>query len=152
MNATCRLVFVLGSLLCASGVQAASSAVASVSDSVATSVGSLSRSVKQSSDSSSKTVVGQGMYEVIQVAGADADGLHDVTLQALPGQAAATGVLTLRLPAAALAQGDLAPGRQVQALQRAWGWELLRADTRTAFFQLLADDWARELDPVPVGT
>ena len=48
--------------------QAASSAVASASDSLSTSVESISRSIKKSSDSSSRTVVGQGDYKVIQVA------------------------------------------------------------------------------------
>lgn len=134
-------------LLCAPG-WAASSAVASAVDSVSTSVGSISRSFKQSSDSSSKTVVGQGTYEVVQVAATET-GEHDVTLQALPGQAA-TGRITLRVGQAALAHGALEPGRQVTARERAYGWEFARADTRAPFFLLLADDWYRELQSVPL--
>lgn len=152
MNATVRLAAWLSPWLLAGTVHAASSAVASVSDSIFTSVGSLSRSVKGSSDSSVKTVVGQGTYQVVQVAEADADGLHDVSFEALPGQPQAQGRFTLRLPPQALAQGALAPGRQVLAQDREWGRELARADTRTPFFLLLADDWHRELDPVPLGT
>ena len=135
------------SLLCAPG-WAASSAVASAVDSVSTSVGSISRSFRQSSDSSSKTVVGQGTYEVIQVAEAEGSE-HDVTLQALPGQGA-TGRITLRVGQAAVVDGALAPGRQVTARERAYGWEFARADTRTPFFLLLADDWYRELHSVPL--
>jgi hypothetical protein len=125
---------------------AASSAVASASDSVSTSVDSLSRSIRKSSDSSSRTVVGQGDYQVIQVAELDS-GQRDVTLQAVPGRGA-QGVLTLRLPPEAAQRGDLVPGRVVTARERPYGIEFARADTRTAFFLLLDDAWYRELQSV----
>lgn len=142
----------IGSLALAAGMGfgpmawAASSAVASASDSVSTSVDSLSRSIRKSSDSSSRTVVGQGDYEVIRVADVEGD-RRDVTLQALPGRGA-HGVLTLRLPLEAAARGDLVPGRVVTAHERPYGVEFARADTRTAFFLLLDDEWSRELQSV----
>jgi hypothetical protein len=143
-----RLLAALSLTLLATPTWAASSAVASAVDSVSTSVGSISRSFKQSSDSSSKTVVGQGTYEVVEVAQAEGQE-HDVTLQAVPGQGA-SGRITLRLGPAAVADGALAPGRQVTARERPYGWEFARADTRAPFFLLLADDWFRELHSVPL--
>lgn len=142
----------LSTLLLKGAALAASSPLALLSDSVFTSIGSVSHSVRGSSDSSSKTVVGQGTYEVIRVAAVDIDGLHDVTLEALPGQDGAQGQLTLRLPPAAVQQGALAAGQRVQVLQRPFGWELAREDTRRSFFVLLSYEWAREIDAVPVGT
>lgn len=129
--------------------QATSSAVYSVSESLATSVGSLSTSVRKSSDSSVKTVVGQGAYEVIHLADAQDDGRLPVTVRALPGQAA-SGELTLLLPPQAVAQGGLAVGRVLHAQERPYGLELARADTRQPFFLLLDDRTLRELDNVPV--
>lgn len=135
-------------LACSAPAWAASSAVYSASESIATSVGSVSRSVRNSSDSSSRTVVGQGEYEVIRVAAGD-DGLLHVTLMPLPG-AAAPAPFTLLLPERAAAEGRLAVGERVSARDRPYGLEFARADTRTAFFLLLQDDWMRELQNVPV--
>lgn len=128
---------------------ATSSAVYSASESLATSVGSLSTSVKRSSDSSVKTVVGQGEYEVIRMAAAQDDGRLPVTVRALPGQTT-EGELTLLLPPQAVAQGGLAVGQLLRAQERAYGLELARADTRQPFFLLLDDRTLRELDNVPV--
>ena len=127
---------------------AASSAVASASDSLSTSVDSLSRSIKKSSDSSSRTVVGQGDYQVIQVAQLE-PGLREVTLQAVPGTGA-KGEFTLRVADHVAEQGGLAAGQVVSARERPYGVEFTRADTRTAFLLLLEDDWYRELQSVPV--
>lgn len=139
---------VLAGLACGTPAQAASSAVASVSDSVSTSVDSVSRSIRKSSDSSSRTVVGQGDYRVILVAQVE-PGTQDVTLQALPGSGA-LGEFTLRLPDRAAQEGGLVVGQVVSARARPYGWEFARADTRTAFFLLLEDDWYRELKTVAV--
>lgn len=128
---------------------ATSSAVYSVSESLATSVGGLSTSVRKSSDSSVKTVVAQGAYEVIHLADAQDDGRLPVTVRALPGQAA-SGELTLLLPPQAVAQGGLEVGRVLHAQARPYGLELTRADTRQPFFLLLDDRTLRELDNVPV--
>lgn len=137
----------LAALALAGPAQAASSAIASVSDSLSTSVDSVSRSIKKSSDSSSKTVVGQGDYRVIQVAQGDEAGTQDVTLQAVPGSGA-QGAFTLRVPDQAAERGGLVVGQVVSARERPYGVEFARADTRTAFFLLLEDDWYRELKSV----
>lgn len=155
MKPALHLAAALAAIACAATLatdaQAASSAVASASDSVITSVGSISRSFRQSSDSSSRTTVGQGLYEVIQVAEAE-PGMHELTLEALPGQPQAQGRFTLRLPTQALQQAALAPGQRVAAREKPYGWEFARADTQVAFFLLLADDWYRELASVPLGS
>ena len=127
---------------------AASSAVTSAVDSLSTSVDSLSRSLRKSSDSSSKTVVGQGDYTVIQVA-EDTSGSQAVTLQAVPGTGA-VGEFTLRVPDKAVQQGALAVGQVVRARERPYGLEFARADTQVAFLLLLDDAWYRELQSVPV--
>ena len=75
------------STACAAPALAASSAMTSALDSLSTSVDSLSRSIKKSSDSSARTVVGQGDYRVVRVAQAE-DGAQDVTLMAVPGSGA----------------------------------------------------------------
>jgi hypothetical protein len=46
--------------------------------------------------------------------------------------------------------GDVTVGRVVSARERPYGYELARADTRTAFFLLLDDPWYRELQSVIV--
>lgn len=142
------LALALAGLAAATAAQAASSAVASASDSLSTSVDSISRSIKKSSDSSSRTVVGQGDYQVIQVAQAE-PGTQEVTLRALPG-GGATGEFTLRIPDLAVEQGGLVVGRVVSARERPYGIEFARADTKTAFFLLLEDEWYRELKTVSV--
>ncbi|MFO1327033.1 MAG: hypothetical protein U1F56_06720 [Rubrivivax sp.] len=151
MNRSPRLAAALLALSATAGAQAASSAVASASDSVSTSVESISRSVRQSSRSSSPQPVAQGLYEVKHLAEVE-PGVHEVVMDALPGQAPATGSLTLRLPAAAVRAGALAAGTRVQVHERPYGFELAQADTRTAFFLLLHDDWARDLITVPLGS
>ena len=136
------------STACAAPALAASSAMTSALDSLSTSVDSLSRSIKKSSDSSARTVVGQGDNRVVQVAQAE-EGTQDVTLVAVPGSGA-TGEVTLRMPDRAVQQGGLVVGQVVSARERPYGMEFARADTRTAFLLLLEDDWYRELQSVPV--
>ena len=127
---------------------ATSSAVVSASDSLSTSVDSISRSIKKSSDSSARTVVGQGDYRVIQVAQADS-GSQEVTLQAVAGTGA-SGEFTLLMPDKAVQQGGVVVGQLVSARERPYGVEFARADTRAAFFLLLEDAWYRELQSVAV--
>jgi hypothetical protein len=138
----------LAALVATMPALAASSAITSAVDSLSTSVDSLSRSVRKSSDSSSKTVVGQGDYKVIQVA-EDGSGAQAVTLQAIAGTGA-RGEFTLRVPDKAVQQGGLVVGQVVSARERPYGLEFARADTHTAFLLLLDDAWYRELQSVPV--
>ncbi|MBK7060143.1 MAG: hypothetical protein IPI03_22990 [Rubrivivax sp.] len=135
-------------LIASGSAQAASSAVASASDSVSTSVESIGRSLRKSSNSSTRTVVMQGDYRVVQVAQVE-PGQRDVTLQAVAGSGA-EGEFTLRIGDHAADQGGLVIGQVVSARQRLYGVEFARADTRSAFLLLLDDDWYRELKTVPV--
>jgi hypothetical protein len=66
-----------------------------------------------------------------------------------PGDDAA--VIYLHVPRAALDDRPAAPGDVVGVRQRPYGYEFAWADTRVAFFLVLAADWRRELDPRPVG-
>lgn len=130
----------------------ADSLASSASSAGSASSGSLSESINGSSKSSSgETKVAAGDYRVVAVAElADRPGMLRLKLQATaqPGEA---GELWLTLPRQALAQRALAAGDVVSARQRPYGVEFARADTREAFFLVLADDWHRELDPHPVA-
>ena len=148
MNFPRSLAVVIGALAAAPAVLAASSAVTSASDSASTSVDATSRSLHRSSTSSSPRPLAQGDYRVVQVARL-ADGSNEVSLQAVEG-GGGEGSFTLRLADKAVADGGLVVGQVVTARQRPYGYEFLRADTRTAFFLMLDDDWHRELPSVPV--
>lgn len=119
-------------------------AASSASSAGSASVGSLSDSFRGSSNSSSrKNDVAEGDYRLIEVAQApDRPQLLRLTLQ--QGDAAP---VTLDVPPAALAQRALAAGDAVRATHRPYGVEFAYADTRTAFFLALDDDWKRELGP-----
>lgn len=145
---TSRALALLSLLLAAvlPAAQAASSTASSASDSVSTSVGSVSNSIRKSSDSSSKDdKTAQGDYRVEEVAAVEErPGLVRLKLQAL-AQPGADGELYLYLPPAAVADGRVAAGTVVTASPRPYGVEFARADTRAAFFLVLADEWYREL-------
>lgn len=126
---------------------AASSAVASASDGVSLSSDALGHSSRRSSQSSARTVA-QGDYRVTQVAAAET-GQQWVTLQRTDDPATE---LRLRLADAVVAAGGLVAGQVVTARDRPYGVELARADTRTAFFLLVDDDWAGDLATVRLGT
>ena len=126
----------------------ADSSASSASSAGSASLGSLSDSVKGSSKSSSgETKVADGDYRVIEVAElADRPGMLQVTLQAMLRQGE-DGALWLTLPRQALARRTLAAGDVVSASRRPYGVEFAHADTRAAFFLLLAGAWAQDLDP-----
>lgn len=132
------------------GARAESSLVSSASDSLSASVGQSSKSIGNSSDSSSKhTDMAQGEYRVVDVAAA-AGQPGMVTLTLLPVKDdAGVDRWTLTLPAATVAQHDIAAGQVVAALERPYGMEFDKADaahgTKTAFFLVMQDDWHREL-------
>ena len=129
----------------------ADSFASSASSAGSASVGSLSDSVSGSSKSSSgDTKVAEGDYRVIEVAElAQQPGLLKLKLQAAatPG---ADGELWLTLPRQALAARALAAGDVVSARLRPYGVEFAHADTRDAFFLVLAGHWPRDLAPRPV--
>ena len=130
---------------------AASSATSAASGSVGASVGSASGSLQGSSASSGQAVaVIPGDYRVLEVTAVPGrPGVLRLALQAVdvPGP---TGQLGLSLPQQAYAAGRLAEGGLVHARQRPYGLEFARADTKEAFFLVLADEWFRELQTVPV--
>lgn len=129
----------------------AESFASSASSAGSASVGSLSDSVSGSSKSSSgETKVAEGDYRVVEVAElARQPGLLTLKLQAAatPG---AEGELWLTLPRQALAPRALAAGDVVSARLRPYGVEFAHADTRDAFFLVLAGHWPRDLAPTPV--
>ncbi|MBI3368325.1 MAG: hypothetical protein HY021_07735 [Burkholderiales bacterium] len=123
----------------------AEASASSASSAGSASVGSVSDSFRGSSNSSARgNHLADGDYRVIEVAEvADRPGMLRLMLQAADGD---SGV-SLDLPRQALAQRPLHAGSVVHAQQRPYGWEFAHADTRQAFFLVLADDWYRELDP-----
>ena len=151
-----RTQFAVLALLCAATATpvSAESLASSASSAGSASLGSLSDSVKGSSKSSSgETKTADGDYRVIDVAeAADRPGMLTLRLQAtaLPGE---QGELLLTLPRQALEPRGIAAGDVIHARNRPYGLEFARANgaqSREAFFLVLADDWHRELDPQPV--
>jgi len=137
---------VLGAAV-AAGAQAESFA-SSASSAGSASVGSLSDSSQGSSDSSQRDhAAAAGDYRIVEVAPlTEQPALMRLTLQPLAGPAD-TGTLWLNLPRQTWERQGLGQGDVVGARKRPYGLEFARADTREAFYLLLADDWRRELDP-----
>ena len=123
----------------------------SASSAGSASSGSASDSIQGSSKSSTAPAkVAAGDYRIDQVNPApDRPGMVRVALQPVTNDGA-DGAFVLVLPQLTFDQQGLARGDKVSASERPYGLEFARADTRTAFFLVLADDWKRELDPRPV--
>jgi len=137
----------LGAVLCLPLASQADSFTSSASSAGSASSGSVSDSLNGSSNSSSgdrKTA--DADYRITDVAQAPGrDGFVRVTLQT--DQTDAAPHLVLDLPAAVFTPQRLARGDTIRAAQREWGMEFARADTREAFFLVLADNWYGELEP-----
>ena len=134
---------------------AASSTSSAASEGVSASVGSLSGSVEQSSASSAgDKKVAEGDYRIIDVAAAaDRPGMVRMKLAALagePGARSTGGEFFLYLPQAAFDGSRLAQGGVVTARNKPYGTEFADAQTRQAFFLVLADHWYKELRTTPV--
>ncbi|MBA2723925.1 MAG: hypothetical protein H0W48_02120 [Methylibium sp.] len=123
----------------------ADSFASSASSAGSASSGSVSDSIEGSSDSSSDDKeVAEGDYRIIEVTElAERPGMMRLKLQAADD---AAREFFLSLPQQTLAQRGLAQGHVVSARHRPYGLEFARADTREAFFLVLADDWHRELE------
>lgn len=123
----------------------------SASSAGSASSGSASDSIQGSSKSSTAPAkVAAGDYRIEQVNPApDRPGMVRVALQPVADDGA-DGAFVLVLPQLTFDQQGLARGDKVSASERPYGLEFSRADTRTAFFLVLADNWKRELDPRPV--
>ena len=132
---------------------AASSVGSSVSDSLTESSGSVSDSVKGSSHSSSpdnKQVAGD--YKVIDMAAvADKPGFVELHLLRVAAGTDAGADIYLKLPREAAAQGHVATGATITALQRPYGIEFATAQPRAAFYLALADDVLRDTKMAPVA-
>ena len=126
----------------------ADSLASSASSAGSASLGSLSDSSKGSSKSSTGgTKVAEGDYKVIEVATlADRPGMLQLKLQAT-AQSNEQGTLWLTLPAKALTQRALMAGDVVNASNRPYGVAFAYADSHSAFFLLLADDWRGDIEP-----
>jgi hypothetical protein len=141
-----RVLFVV--VVAALPCQAWSSA-SSATSAASASVGSLSDSLKTSSGSSTKTVA-EGDYKVVDVTAAERpDGLR-LKLQPVAHPGDDNAAIYLELPRPALDDRAAQAGDVVRVRERPYGYEFAWADTRIAFFLVLADDWQRELDPRPV--
>lgn len=140
-------------LLCAATAAPclAESSASSASSAGSASLGSVSDSIGGSSKSSSgETKVADGDYRIIEIAElTERPGMLRLKLQAAAPRGE-EGEVLLTLPRQALAQRSLDVGAIVSVRHRPYGLEFAHADTREAFFLVLADDWHRELDPHPV--
>ena len=122
---------------------------------------SASNSLEASSGSSSKgTTAAAGDYriEAVTVA-ADRPGMVRLALQPTGNAEQRAPFVNderqpfvLVLPQRTAEEQGLARGDTVSVRERAYGFEFARADTRQAFFLVLADVWQRELDARPLGT
>lgn len=124
----------------------ADSFVSSASSAGSASIGSASDSLKGSSNSA-RGIVADADYRITDVAAApERTGFVRVAMESPAGQP-----LLLELPEAVFALQRLGVGDAIRAEPRVYGVQFARADTREAFFLVLADDWHGELAPRPVG-
>lgn len=148
MSSASRCTF---TVLLAFGVAVSSYAdsfTSSASSAGSASVGSLSDSVSSPSGSS-KGNVAEGDYRIVEVAAAGRPDTLRLTLQHV-ARAGDDAVIYLDVPRPALGDREPAPGGVVGVRQRPYGYEFAWADTRVAFFLVLAAEWQRELEPRPV--
>jgi type IV secretory pathway TrbL component len=136
------------SLLSAGALADTTSSASSAASNI---VGSLSDSLTGSSNSSSgDKKVAQGTYRIEQMAEvAGKPGRVRLELQAL-ATAGAAGRVQLELPRVTVEAQALAVRGTIELREREFGMEVAHADTRTAFFLLLADGWRRDMETRPV--
>ena len=124
----------------------AESFASSASSAGSASIGSLSDSIKNSSGSSTHKVA-EGDYRIIEVAAAERPDTLRLKMQPVAHADAEAAVIYLDVPRPALGDRAAAPGDIVGVRERPYGYEFAWADTRVAFFLVLAADWRRELEP-----
>ena len=127
----------------------ADSFASSASSAGSASVGSLSDSIKSSSGSSTKSVA-EGDYRILEVVAAERPDTLRLKMEPLARAGDDAAVIYLDVPRLALEDRAAAPGDVVGVRQRPYGYQFAWADTRVAFFLVLAADWRRELEPRPV--
>jgi len=94
--------------------------------------------------------VAEGDYRILDVAAAEGSDALRLKLEHVAQAGDDAAVIYLEVPRAALGDRAAAPGDIVGVRQRPYGYEFAWADTRVAFFLVLAANWRRELDPRPV--
>ena len=124
----------------------ADSLASSASSAGSASIGSLSDSLKNSSGSSTHKAA-EGDYRIIDVAAAERPDTLRLKMEPLAHAGDAEAVIYLDVPRPALGDRSAAYGEIVAVRQRPYGYEFAWADTRVAFFLVLADEWRRELEP-----
>ena len=139
----------------------AESLASSASSTASFAASSASNSLEASSGSSKKgatAAAGEYRIEAVTVA-ADRPGMVRLALQPAAGDGQREAFVkddrqpfVLVLPQRTADQQGLARGDTVSVRERVYGFEFARADTRQAFFLVLADGWHRELDARPLGT
>ena len=127
----------------------AEGSTSSASSASSASVGSLSDSLRSSSGGKTDKVA-EGDYRIVDVAAAERPETLRLKMQPIARPADDAAVIYLDVPRAALSDRDAAPGGVVGVRQRPYGYEFAWADTRVAFFLVLAGDWQRELDSRPL--
>jgi hypothetical protein len=127
----------------------ADSFTSSASSASSASVGSLSDSVKSASGSSTSHVA-EGDYRVVDVAAAERPDVVRLKLQPMADAGNGAAAILVDVPRPALGERASPLGDTVGVRQRPYGYEFAWADTRVAFFLVLAADWQRELEPRPV--
>jgi hypothetical protein len=138
----------------AAGVAAqahADSFASSASSAGSASSGSISTSLNGSSNSSSRNdKVANGPYRIDRVERlAQLDGRPGMVRLSMQAEQV-DQQLTLDLPSSVFDQQNLGRGDLVDVQKRDYGFQFAHADTRTAFFLVLADDWHDELAARPV--
>jgi hypothetical protein len=127
----------------------AESFASSASSAGSASVGSLSDSIHGSSGSSRQKVA-EGEYRIIGLAPAGRPDTLRLKMQPVAHAGDDAAVIYLDVPRSALGDRAATVGDIVGVRQRPYGYEFAWADTRVAFFLVLAADWQRELEPRPV--
>jgi hypothetical protein len=127
----------------------AESFASSASSAGSASIGSLSDSIHDSSHSSTHKVA-EGDYRIVDVAPAERPDTLRLKMEPVAHPRDDAAVIYLDVPRPALGDRAAAPGDIVGVRQRPYGYEFAWADTRVAFFLVLAAEWQRELEPRPV--
>jgi hypothetical protein len=131
------------------GPSFADSFASSASSAGSASLGSLSDSIKGSSGSSTKHVA-EGDYRVLEIAAAGRPDTLRLKMRPLAKADDDSATIYLDVPQPALHDRAAVIGDVVGVRQRPYGYEFAWADTRLAFFLVLAAEWQRELEPRPL--
>lgn len=127
----------------------AESFASSASSAGSASIGSLSDSIRGSSGSSTQKVA-EGDYRIIDVAPAERPDTLRLKMEPVAHAGDDAAVIYLDVPRTPLGDRAATVGDIVGVRQRPYGYEFAWADTRIAFFLVLAADWQRDLEPRPV--